>query len=51
MEVLARNAVVAAQMAFGLVPEILDAVDVAPFVGELFAVVDAMVVELGNVEL
>src|SRR3984957_4793464 len=37
-------------MALGLVPEVLDAVDVGSPVGELLAVVDAHVAELGHVE-
>ena len=47
---LARNAVVASQVAFGLVPEILDAVDVVAVLDELFAVIDAMVTELRHIE-
>ena len=45
-----RDAIVAAQMALGLVPEVLDAVDVVSPVGELLAMVDAHVAELGHVE-
>src|SRR5580704_1958908 len=44
------DAIVAAQMALGLVPEVLDAVDVVSPVGELLAMVDAHVVEPGHVE-
>ena len=45
-----RDAIAAAQMALGLVPEVLDAVDVVSPVGELLAMVDAHVAELGHVE-
>jgi hypothetical protein len=48
--VLAGDTVVAAQVALGLVPEVLDAVDVVALVGEQPGVVDAHVVELGDVE-
>ena len=44
------DAIVTAQVALGLAPEILDAVDVVSPVGELLAVVDAHVAELGHVE-
>ena len=50
MKLGAWDTVVAAQLALGLVPEVLDAIDVGPLVGELFPVVDAHVAELGNVE-
>ena len=50
MEVLTRDAVVATQVALGLVPEVLDPVDVIALVGEQLGVVDPHVMELGDVE-
>src|SRR6202012_3626518 len=44
------DAIIAAQMALGLVPEVLDAVDVVSPVGEKLAMVDARMAELGHVE-
>lgn len=49
VEVLLWNAVVAAQMPLGLVPEVLDPVDVVGFVSEELRVVDPHVVELGDI--
>ena len=51
MEVLSGNAVVATQVAFRLVPEILDAVDMVLPVGEELRVIDPHMVEIGDVEL
>mgnify|MGYP003115850273 CR=1 FL=1 len=48
---LAGNAVVAAKMAFGLVPEVFDAVDVVLPVSKEPGVIDPHVVEIGDVEL
>lgn len=45
------NAVVSAQVALGLVPEILDAVDVVFPVGEELGMIDPHMVEIGDVEL
>ena len=50
VEVLAGDAIVAAEMAFGLAPEVFDAVDVVALIGEALAVVDPEMVELGDVE-
>ena len=44
------DAIVAAQVAFGLAPEVLDAVDMVSPLGEKLAMVDAHVAELGHVE-
>ena len=44
------DAVVAAQVALGLAPEVLDAVDVASLGHKRLAVVDAVVVELGDIQ-
>lgn len=49
-EVLAQDAFEAAQVTFRLVPEVLDAVDVAGFVGEALRMADAQMVVFGNVE-
>ena len=45
-----RDTVETAHMALGLVPEVLDAVDVVFLVGEQLGVVDAAVLEAGDVE-
>ena len=37
-------------MTLGLIPEVLDAVDVVPLIGEQFGVVDAVVLETGYIE-
>ena len=51
MEVLARDAVVAAQVAFGLVPEVLDAVDVVALGSdEALLVVASDVLEFQDVQ-
>ena len=51
MEVLARDAVVAAQVALGLVPEVLDAVDVVALGGdEALLVVDPNMLEFRDVQ-
>ena len=50
MEVLAGDAVEAPEMAFRLVPEILDPVDVVPVICESLGMVDAHMVELRHVE-
>jgi hypothetical protein len=51
MEVMARDAVVFAHVALGLVPEVLDSVDVpARAEHKGFAVIDAMVMEAGDIE-
>ena len=49
-EIVMGDAIVAAQMMLGLVPEILDPVDVIVLVSEQDGVVDAEVLELGHVE-
>lgn len=46
VEVLAGDAIIVSEMALGLVPEVLDAVDVIPLIGEQPGVVDPHVVEL-----
>lgn len=52
MEVVPGNAVVFAQVTLGLVPEVLDAVDVvAAALGELLLVVDPAMVEARDVEV
>ena len=51
MEVGFGDAVVAAEVAFGLVPDVLDAVDMVATIGdEGFGMVDPHVVELGDVK-
>ena len=50
VEVLPGDAVVAAQMALGLVPEVLDAVDVVAAVGEPLPVIDASVPKLRDIK-
>jgi len=51
MEVVARDAVVFAQVSLGLVPEILDAVDVVAVAGnEGLLMIDAMVVKTGDIK-
>jgi len=50
MEVLLRDAVIAPQMALGLVPEVLDAVDVVAVLGEQLGVIDADVMKVRHVE-
>ena len=50
VEVLLRNAVIASHMAFCLVPEVLDAVDMVCVVGKQFRMVDPHVVKLGYIQ-
>ena len=50
VKVLARDAIETAQIALGLVPEVLDPVDVIDFICEQFRMVYPHVVELGNVQ-
>jgi hypothetical protein len=50
MKVRAWNAVVSAQISFGLVPEILDAIDVGSTVDKSLAMIDPMVPEAGYVQ-
>ncbi len=50
MEVRARNAIVAAQMALRLAPEILDTIDVVVTLDKSFGVVGAAVVEFRHIE-
>jgi len=44
------NTIEFTHMALGLVPEILDAINVVLLVGEQFGVIDSKVLELGNIE-
>ena len=44
------NAIETAQMRLGLVPEILDAVDVIPAIGKPFRMVDPVVLEGRNIQ-
>ena len=50
VKVLAGDAVVAPQMPLGLVPEILDSVDVVALIREQLRVVDPQMMELGHIE-
>jgi len=50
VEVLPRDAVVAAQVPFGLVPEVLDTVDVPLAVAKALLVVDPHMAKLRHVE-
>jgi hypothetical protein len=50
MEIARFDAIESSQMSFGLVPEIFDPVDVISLVGEEFGMVDAHVMEFGDVE-
>ncbi len=50
MEVVLGDAVVAAEMPFGLVPEILDPVDMVAALGKEFRVVDPDVMEVRYIE-
>ena len=50
VKVVGFDAIESTQMAFGLVPEVLDSVDVVFLVGEQFGVVDAQMLELGDIE-
>ena len=45
-----RDAVVSAQMPFGLVPEVLDPVDMVPFLDKFLRVIDPVMPELGDIE-
>ena len=49
MEVLTGNAVVFSEDAFGLVPEVFNAVDVVGFVGEAFTVVDPIMFKFTDI--
>src|ERR1035437_7088070 len=44
------NAIETAHMTLGLIPEVLDAVDVVLLIGEQLGVVDAVVLEAGYIE-
>ena len=44
------NAVIPAQMPFGLVPEVLDPVDMVPFLDKFLRVIDPVMPELGDIE-
>ena len=50
VKMLLRDAVVAPKMAFGLVPEVLDAIDVVGLNGEPFGMINADVVKLRNIQ-
>jgi hypothetical protein len=50
MEIARFDAIESSQMSFGLVPKIFDPVDVISLVGEEFGMVDAHVMEFGDVE-
>ena len=50
VEVGGRNTVETAHMTLGLIPEVLDAVDVVLLIGEQLGVVDAVVLEAGYIE-
>ena len=50
MEMGFWNAVIPAQMPFGLVPEVLDPVDMVPFLDEFLGMVDPVMPELGDIE-
>ena len=50
MEVLFRDAIETAQVPFGLVPEILDPVDMVAVFRKGFRVIDPHMVELGNIQ-
>ena len=50
VKMLSGNAVKAAHVALGLVPEVLDSVDVILLVGEEFRVIDTLVMEVRHVE-
>ncbi len=51
MEVLAWYSIVSSQMTLGLAPEVLDAIDVVSSLGEMPAVIDALMMELRHIEL
>ena len=51
MEVVLGNAVVLAQVALGLVPEVLDAVDVVGIGGKALAMIDPMMAEARDIEI
>ena len=50
MKVLLFDAIKAAQVALGLVPKVLDAIDVVPVLGKARGVVDSPVMKLTNIE-
>lgn len=50
VEVVLGDAVVASEMSLGLVPEVLDAVDVVCIVGEQLRMIDADMVELRDIQ-
>src|SRR5271167_85234 len=50
VEVGGRDTVESSHMPLGLIPEVLDAVDVVVLIGEELGVVDAVVLEAGYVE-
>ena len=50
MEMVFWHAVVAPQMTFGLVPEILNSVDVIPVFGKLFGMIDADMMEVRDIK-
>ncbi len=45
-----RDAVIGSQVSLGLVPDVLDPVDMVPLGREFFLVVDAVVVEFRDIE-
>ena len=51
MEVLAWYSIVSSQMTLGLAPEVLDPIDVVSSLGEMPAVIDALMMELRHIEL
>ena len=51
MKVLAWYSIVSSQMTLGLAPEVLDAIDVVSALGEMPAVIDALMMELRHIEL
>jgi hypothetical protein len=50
VKILLFDAVKLAHLPLGLVPEILDAVDVILFIGEQLRMIDAHVMKVGNIE-
>ena len=50
MEVLAWYSIVSSQMTLGLAPEVFDAIDVVSSLGEMPAVIDALMMELRHIE-
>ena len=50
MEVRLGNSIVSAKMTLGLVPEVLDAINMATLINKRLVVVDPMVMELGHIQ-